>query len=186
MTSTAPDFVEFPHLDPTMLEQLHRGGPLAERPLGDCYRTSIACLLGASDPRVVPHFVDMVEDIDTTLPLGWETHRMARRWLRDEMDLDLFPCLLSFAIKSERPFLASARSKSGDWWHVLVCQGTEVIHDTARHQAPDREPYTWQDVLEGGDVCALVLTLPYEPTPDAQLVAWSIEAREAELEGVGR
>jgi hypothetical protein len=180
---TGPDFVYFPNIDgPSRLKQLHRGGPDGTRPRGDCYRTAIACLLDAGHPERVPHFVDMVEDIKTNTSLGWETHRQARLWLRSELELDLFPCLLEFAVDSGRPFMASAPSKSGDWWHVLVCQGAEVLHDPAAHQAPDREPYVWQDVIDGGDDCAVLLVLPYEPAPDAQLVAWALDAREDTLD----
>ncbi|HRW40788.1 MAG TPA: hypothetical protein P5193_04495 [Microthrixaceae bacterium] len=194
MTALVDELVYFPDLpELTRLDQLHRaqtrpgetqgadGGPWV-RPVGDCWRTSIACILGASAPTFVPHFADMVEDLDTQVPLGWETLRIARHWMRAELELDLFPLELDAAADTGRPFIASARSRTGPWWHVLVCQGRTVVHDTAAHHATDGQPYTWQDVLDGLDGSVLMVTLPYNPGPDAQMANWILAARADDLD----
>lgn len=178
------ELVHFPTLpELTRLHQRHRGGPDGDRPRGDCWRTSIACILGAPDPTYVPHFVDDVEDLVTSAPLGWETLRLARHWMRSHLELDLFPIDLDAASGTDRPFIASARSKTGPWWHVLVCQGTEVVHDTAAHHATGTDPYTWQDVVDGGDTTTLMVVLPYQPGPDAQMANWMLTARADHLDG---
>lgn len=179
MTITYPPMVHIPNgLELTRLAQLHQGvKPSDGRPLGDCYRTSLGCLLGVDHPEAVPHFVDIVEDLPAgTTALGWETHRLARLWLRT-LELDLWCGDLDWAAEVGQPFAVTVKSRRGPWGHVLVAQGHEIVHDpNASVMAVGEEPYSWSEaVAYGGD--ALVIVLPYDPDPDTELAHWrSLEA----------
>ncbi|MCB0977959.1 MAG: hypothetical protein KDB02_10925 [Acidimicrobiales bacterium] len=146
-------------IEHTELLQVHEHVP-DQKPSGDCYRTAIACLLGAKDPTHVPHFVDLA-------PKGpWEHLRAARRWLREEMVLDLFPGDLDQAIELGVPYMLSVPSKKGPWGHIVIGKAGEVVHDPSGLDYSDAEP---------DEPIAWVLTTPYDPDPDAQIAAWLLE-----------
>ena len=168
----------------TRLQQMHRGVVQdgSVRPVGDCYRTAIASILGLSSPTEVPHFADITEDLVTTVPLGWETYRLARRWLR-ERGMDMLPVTVEGAVRVGVRYIASVNSRRGDWSHVVVAMGRRVVHDPSSETLAELglEPYTFADV-EAAGYEALVFVAPYDPGPDAQLVQFAIEAREWELD----
>lgn len=68
-------------VDIAELAQLHNNGPELT-PVGDCYRTSLASLLGFSSPDKVPHFVQMAHDAFGKEGLAPEP-MWAREWMRD-------------------------------------------------------------------------------------------------------
>lgn len=169
------DIVHLPNgLNLSRLAQVHKhaGAEDADRPVGDCYRTAIACLLGCADPTEVPHFADIVEDLDVDC-LGWEAHRLARQWLRAERELDLYTATLEWAVDLGRPYIAGVVSRRGPWNHVVIAEGTRVIWDPtgAALAAEGLLPYTWADV-EAVDAAVDVLVLPYDPDPDEQIAQW--------------
>lgn len=173
-------------LELTRLDQLYGHDGTGRRPLGDCYRTAIACILGATRANSVPHFVDQAEDlVDPEYVLGWEAHRLARRWLR-ELGVDLCPIALPAAIELGVPFLASVQSKRGEWGHIVVAQGAAIAHDpagTALERA-GLPAVTWADVVEyaerdePGVATGDVIVKPYSPDPDEQLATWADWHRE--------
>lgn len=184
MTATAYPLLTLPSL--TRLQQLHCGVVQdgSVRPVGDCYRTAIASTLGLSSPTEVPHFADITEDLVTVVPLGWETYRLARRWLR-ERGMDMLPVTVEGAAESGVRYIASVNSRRGDWSHVVVAMGRRVIHDPSSDTLAELglEPYTFADVVAAGYE-ALVFVDPYDPGPDAQLVQFAIETRALDLDQV--
>lgn len=182
MTGHEHPLIKLPPL--TRLEQLYLGGRNdgATRPVGDCYRTAIACAIGLPSPADVPHFADLTQDLTTTVPLGWETFRLARRWLR-ERDMDLLPVRLDAAVDAGCRYIASVDSKRGPWSHVVVAMGRRVIHDPSGVALAELgfTPYDFEDILAAGWE-VLVFVDPYDPGPDAQLVEFAIEARAWELD----
>lgn len=152
--------------DPSRLHQMvpsHRPG---EGAIGDCWRTGLACLLGASHAYYVPHFVEQTIDHENG---QWEVLRVARHWLRD-MHLDIMPVQVEAVAEWDCPYLLSVRSKKGDWNHVVVAWGREVWHDPS---ALD-DGYCWSDRVE--DQAAEVLCRPYSPDPEEMVRRWIAEA----------
>lgn len=177
-----PDQVFLPSgLTLSRLEQLHIAvpGDSDERPVGDCYRTAIACLLGAPSPAEVPHFVDDLLDVPPSWPdaPAWDVFAAARTWLRTNFELDLFPSNIGWAADGGTRFLAGVQSRRGSWGHVVVAMGRRVIHDpsAARMAELGLAPYTWDDVV-AYDSHAEVIVRPYDPAPDVWLAETIAEA----------
>lgn len=151
-------------IEHTELRQLHRHIP-GVLPSGDCYRTAIACLLGATDPADVPHFVDLDGG------KRWEFHRLARHWLRTEEGLDLCPVDLDVAASLDIAYMLNVQSQAGPWGHCVIAKAGEVIHCPSgkdyRGAAPD-EPFAW------------VLTHRYDPDPDTQIAEWAAQVAAEE------
>lgn len=140
----------------------HRPG---EGRIGDCWRTGLACLLGAPTPTYVPHFVE--DTIDH--PDGhWEVLRVARLWLR-EMGLDVMPVKPEAAAEWDCPYLCTVQSKRGPWPHIVVAWGETIWHDPSGVDGG----YSWGDRLE--DASAEVLCEPYGPEPDEMVRRWAAE-----------
>ncbi len=178
---------------PTMLAQLHRHQPeldqLDPTHVGDCYCTCIAALLGAKLPNQVPHFTHLalVAEAAAGHPLPWEHERLARHWLRNEMDADLALLDIEAAMDTGAPYLVAVASKTGPWSHVVVAQGDAVVVDPSAWMR-DSDPtggFTLEDCSDG---LAEVLARPYEPGPDEVVAArrrWLAELNEDEAEGTG-
>lgn len=158
---------------PTYLAQTIRASthqPAERDParIGDCWRTVIACLIGADDPTTVPHFVaQATANTGGFGRCGWETVRLTRVWLR-ERGLDL-----AFLSRVDADALGVAygldvHSVNGPWLHVVVARGGEVVHD------PAGDGYAMA-ADAGNAVC--VICEPYEPDPEALISAW--ETNEA-------
>lgn len=142
--------------EPTHLRQAHAHYAGAN-PVGDCFRTCVASLLGASTPHDVPHFVQ--ESIDAGIEDGRDDTRRARLWLRGHQGLDLAYVDLDLARRFEVPFLATVQSKGGPWGHSVVVAGDDhVICPTGTTS------YTVEDV--DCEQPVQVLTLPYDPDPE--------------------
>ena len=144
----------------TFLEQKHGHRPWAEGGrMGDCWRTNIACLIGAKDPEEVPHFVEIQHSLGD---VDFEEMRLAREWLRSR-DLDLAAVNIGEAVRLNVPYLASVPSQVGPWRHSVIAQGMEVIHDPSGFGGYD---------LEEADVVVEVLVQPYEPEPAEMVKRW--------------
>ena len=148
-----------------------------EGAVGDCWRTCIACLLNAPEATYVPHFMEQVQHL---YPMGgWEALRLARTWLRDELNLDLIESPLDFAVESGAPYILTVQSKVGDWGHCVIARGREVIHDPSGIEGG----YTFED--RKPDRNADMLCTPYLPDPDELIRRWA-EQEAAELDDIGR
>ena len=158
--------------EPSRLRQLnrHTGDSPADM-IGDCFRTSIACLLGYSRPDYVPHFVEETIRAGLDEHGGWEDIAAARRWLRSAEELDLAFIDRDEADRLGCPYQVTVRSHSGPWNHSVVGQRGEVVWCPTTGDAETKHPgaYTMRDALE--DV-VLVVCHPYEPDPDAMLAQW--------------
>lgn len=154
---------------------VHRPG---EGKVGDCWRTAIACLLGAPDPTVVPHFMEQVMHLS---PLGgWEATRLARTWLRAETVYDLMEVNLAYAKSTDLPYIAAVHSKTGDWTHCVIARGDQVIHDPS-----GIDGYTLDDIAR--DTVDMIVT-PYTPDPDEMVRQWAEQeaAEKASHAGASR
>ena len=135
--------------------------------IGDCYRTCIACLVGADSPDEVPHFVEQRKDTGDD---PWEDIRLARTWLRDHHGADLIHLSHRRAVELAVPYLATVQSKSGPWPHVLIGRRGYVEHDPSGLWFGRVVPLDdVNDVVE-------VLCLPYAPDPDELIRRWVEEA----------
>lgn len=131
-------------------------------PVGDCYRTCVAALIGRTHAEDVPHFVQQRMD---TGDGRWEDFRLARVWLRENENLDLAYITEKEAIERELPYLLTVQSKKGDWPHVVVAQIGRVLHDTSGGDYSTFE--RWDD----GPV--EILCEPYVPDPDELVRIWA-------------
>jgi hypothetical protein len=138
---------------------------------GDCFRTCIACLIGADDPTAVPHFAadNIAKHGDIDKP-GWADLRDARFWLRVTYDLDIFPLSLPVADEMGVHYMATVLSPAGVHHSVIAKQGRVVWcpagHDT-EHMAMLPDESAW------------VISRPWHPTPDVMVDEW----RAADAEG---
>lgn len=148
----------------TELSQTIEGGPpTPEEPPGDCYRTALASLLGCSSPTDVPHFVELSFWCREDGFGGWHTHRLARQWMRDTLDLDLICVDPEAAAASGATYLASVRSVRGPWNHSVVAQQGQVIHD----------PSGRLDLYRSAPILgAEMVVAPYDPDPDELIRLW--------------
>jgi hypothetical protein len=135
--------------------------------IGDCWRTVIACLIGADDPTTVPHFVAQATSSAGYSRCGWETVRLTRLWLR-ERALDLVFIDRAKADELGVSYGLDVFSVRGPWLHTVVARRGEVVHD------PAGDGYA-MTADAGNPVC--VICDPYEPDPDALVSEW--EAAEA-------
>lgn len=161
--------------DPSHLYQLNRHtGDGVDDLIGDCFRTSIACLLGYSRADLVPHFVEQTIKAGLVEHGGWEDIAAARRWLRAAEELDLALIDQAEADRIGCAYLATVRSNAGPWNHSVVARHGEVIWCPT---TGDTGAYTIDDVLE--DIVHVVC-LPFDPGPDEQLAMWRRERARAE------
>lgn len=130
--------------------------------IGDCYRTAIACLLGAPTPTYVPHFVEQTMHVE--VDPGWEQRKLARAWLR-EMGLDMMTVTLDFAQEAGRPYVVTVQSRRGAYHHAVVGCGSDILHDPS-----GADCYTADDIV---DEAAEMLCLPYDPDPDEMVRVWT-------------
>lgn len=152
-------------IEPTMLTQQHFGGPRDEPGWvpGDCYRTAIGCLVACSRPDQVPHFAEMAEACPGPM-FGWHAIRLARQWLRHELDIDLMVITPEAAAGYGVPYVATVDSVAGPWLHCVLAQSGEVIHD----------PSGKLDSHIGAEIMqAEVLVAMYDPEPDAMVRWWT-------------
>lgn len=158
-----PDWhAEVLNITPSRLRQLVTHDP--EQGLyGDCFRTTIACLIGASSPDDVPHFVaDNINRDGDVDPKGWTDLAAAREWLR-RIDLDLFPLSLDDADALGVHYKTTVDSPLGVK-HSVVAQAGRVVWCPAGHDL---------DVLAIlPDAGAWVVSRPWSPDPAAMVAHW--------------
>lgn len=147
-------------IEPTHLRQLFRQGG---GEIGDCFRTVIACMVGANDPTLVPHFVADTINAGLDDSNGNEDIAAARRWLRTSEGLDLMLVDRSQANQLGVPYLLTVRSTSGAWNHAVLAQYGVV------QWCPSGGRYAIEDAV---DELALILVEPYDPDPDELLAIW--------------
>lgn len=169
----APEYELYPaEVRMTRLRQAIPGRLIEGRP-GDCWRTCIACLIGAADPEEVPHFVEQAEQAGpnegATLAEHW---LLARRWLR-RRGLDLGVTALDAAADTGIPYMLSVPSHRGPWGHVVIAQGREVIWDPS-----GLDDYRWEE-HDPAESDPRMLVLPYEPDPDTEVARWRSAEGEA-------
>ncbi len=126
---------------------------------GDCFRTTIACLLDLDCPMQVPHVMDGVE----TPEANFAALEKMNKWLDDVWGLRLieipFPAetlcsmLDSAAVLTEGcRYLLTGMSSAGHP-HVVVCKGDQIEHCTSGNglvgpaKAADGRPYFWVGLL---------------------------------------
>lgn len=156
--------------------QRYQGSPynlssFEEAGVGDCYRTAIACLIGARTLEEVPHIQHRrnVDEYLAGIELPWHDRRIAREYLRT-IGLDLATVYRSAADELGVRYLVSVQSKKGPWLHVVIGHRGEVIFDPS-----GRDDYTMADAAD--ELCE-VICRPYEPDPAAMIVAWLAASRE--------
>lgn len=117
---------------------------------GDCWRTSIACILGLH-PATVPNFARFYSWMDE-----------ARLWLADRgLDYGVTPSPAwvlenSDAYPVDQLFIATGQSPRGDWRHCVVMnRALELIHD----------PHPSGDGLANIQIVELITTWPLFPRP---------------------
>lgn len=131
---------------------------------GDCFRTTIACLIGADDPTVVPHFVaDTIANNTSGDPPAWADLRAAREWLRLNLDLDIFPLAHDVADEMDVHYKGSVLSPAGVW-HSVVAKAGEVAWCPAGYPTDELELLRVDS--------AWVITEPWSPRPKAMVDEW--------------
>lgn len=161
--------IEFQYLldrEPTRLMQVHMHGQYASTGIsGDCFRTAIACLLGAQDPADLPHFVQDTIDANggTVHDDGTEDIRRARLWLRDNEGLDLAPVSATLALGYGVPFVVTVQSKAGPWGHSVLVLADRTVHCPTTGSSGG---YTVADINDPDHDTALVLAMPFDPEPN--------------------
>lgn len=168
---TAPEWhAEVLNITPSQLRQVVTHHPDEGR-YGDCFRTCIACLIGADAPEDVPHFVanNIARDGDGDAdPKGWADLAEARRWLRSTHDLDLFPLTRDDADELGVHYKATVKSPLGVM-HSVIGRSGKVVWCPAGHDPAG------MSMLLGES--AWVISRPWNPDPDAMVEGW----REAEV-----
>lgn len=162
---------------PTLLDQQYLGG--GDRlPMGDCYRTSLAALLGLDDPRKVPHFVQLTSlhlDTFSRTAGGWHDDFWTRDWLRSIGYVDLaefhLDDLQAWAIHEDLdtlPCLACVPSRAYPGLnHSIVWDAVRdqtLVDPASRNRT--RRPYARDEIKDG---FAQALCKPYDPDPLTQL-----------------
>ncbi len=147
------------------LAQLHRNGPEIE-PCGDCYRTALACLLGADHPTDIPHFVNI--SISNFGKRGSPPEYMwTRQWLRETHGKDLF-----FTHLDEIEQMAEANDV--DMFGLATIPGFNakwhcVVWDV-RNERVHWDPYKLTgynlDKSLISNQAIEVITTPYDPAPE--------------------
>lgn len=125
------------------------------QPCGDCFRACLASVLEAPLSRI-PHFMDMTMGMSGKHG-GRHARRLARQWLRDELDIDLASIDPTSSPVQDFPFVVSVREAKH---FVVMSPDGSVYHDPNpnRRSAPRLVP------AEGDDWLAIVT--PYDPPPD--------------------
>ena len=160
--------VEVPIIEPTELRQVHKHRT-EESSIGDCFRTTIACLIGADQATDVPHFCEQTIAAGLDDHGGWEDIMAARRWLRDTHGLDLIFIGREQADEIGVAYKLTVKSQRGDWNHSVVGRNGAVIWDPS-----GADTYTMADAYP--DESVGVISMPFDPDPDEQIRRW----REAE------
>lgn len=159
-------------LEPSTLRQVVKHSPPTS--YGDCFRTCVACLIGASDPRHVPHFVaQSIEAAGGQLDPAegaWEDLAAARTWLRAEHELDLFPMTRSDADEMGVHYKATVISPTGVH-HSVIGRAGQVVWCPAGYDVAKL------DMLPGESVW--VVARPWLPDPEGMVAEW----RQRRLEG---
>jgi hypothetical protein len=166
-------------IEPTRLRQLHRHtGESPSGLIGDCYRTVIACLLGATKADDLPHFVEDTIRAGLDQEGGWEDIAAARRWLRANEGIDLAAIDRDQADTLGCAYQLVVRSKTGPWNHSVVGRRGEVIWCPSTGDGDDPGSYTIADGFD--DEPVLVLCEKYDPDPDELLAQWRVSSREGD------
>lgn len=142
---------------------------LEDNKLGDCWRTSIACLLRTSTPEEVPHFMARRSRLEHHLKreLPWSDLRMTRNWLRRVHGLDLGVVKPEVAGEFGCAYILSVNSKSmPGFGHVVIAREGKILHDPS----PLNLGYSMEDSRGEAFV---ICTEPYEPNPTEQIQLWS-------------
>lgn len=166
----APWCAEVLAIDVSFLRQVVKHNPPGS--YGDCFRTTIACLIGANTPYDVPHFVALNCAVDGDVdPLGWSDLRDARLWLREKHDLDLFPLIREDADELGVYYKATVKSPAGVNHSVLARQGRV-------RWCPNGWPIDGMEMLP--DESAWVISRPWSPDPVAMVDEWraNVEAND--------
>jgi hypothetical protein len=148
----------------TELEQLYKNGPEFS-PVGDCYRTALACLFGFKDPEAVPHFVD--EACNAFGKGGIAPEPMwVREWAQsigwDMAGLDLESCKDWCKVTGVPLFgLATVPGHQAKWhsvvWDVLE---SRVRWDPSTCESRDLD----EDMISGGYL--EIVVAKYDPGPE--------------------
>lgn len=135
------------------------------RTYGDCFRTVVACLIGADQATEVPHFVadNIARDGEEGDPQGWHDLRDARLWLRLTLDYDLFPLSHDVADEMGVRYKSSILSPSGVV-HSVVGQRGRVVWCPAG--------YPTEPMVMNRTESAWVISRPYSPTPAEMVAEW--------------
>jgi len=152
--------------NPSRLWQLHHNGP-ERTPVGDCYRTALACLFGLDNPERVPHFVD-IELQHRSIHQPSVSHLWAREWIRDATGgCDLASCpatvIHDLAVLEGVPIYGVATVPGHRaTWHCVVWESltNACWHDPTPPHLRTKN-YTADDVTE-----LEVVVLPWEPGPN--------------------
>jgi hypothetical protein len=120
-----------PYTQTITADPARNDGRDAEGVMGDCWRTSIACLLD-TDPKCVPHFVHEHEE-------KW--YGATQEWL-DERDMDIFYCpfplderVMEWWDRWSRThvvgIILDGLSPRGNFYHAVVgdTNPIDVLHD---------------------------------------------------------
>ena len=126
---------------------------------GDCFRTTLACLLDCDKPEDVPHFMEemMGEEVSNEgLKQMWlrindwlsANHGVRHMLLPYDGDLELQEVLdMIGGIADPRiMYMLSGRSKIDN--HVVICKGNKIIHDTNPNNKP---PYLYGPGINPAD-----------------------------------
>lgn len=114
--------------------QLYRHDPSNDI-FGDCYRSTIGCLLGI-EPHKVPHFYQL--DVEGR---GKSTFVAVREWLAElgytvaTVSYTSFGPELSAHMARENPgvvHMFSGKSPRGNWSHVVIMCDGKIIWDCAK------------------------------------------------------
>lgn len=162
-TTLDPWYAEVLHVEPiTQLRQVVKHDP--PNSYGDCFRTVIACLIGASDPTVVPHFVaDNIERHPDEPNPAYLDLRAARSWLR-RRGLDLFPMSCDDADDLGVPYKAAVAVSPMGVPHSVVARSGRI------EWCPAGRPLDTMEVDRTQS--AWVIARPWRPTPTAMVREW--------------
>ena len=145
-------------------------------PVGDCYRTAWAAVLGLDDPELVPHFVQISIDNHGRASSGWHDSRLVRQWLRllpgdlDSMDAPV-SWFVEFAEANELttfPVVATVPSRAHpSFMHSIAWDAAQgkCLLDPADWDVV--EPYRPDEVVDAAALC-----IGYEPEPEAAQRRW--------------
>lgn len=131
--------------------------------IGDCWRTSIACLLGYPNPETVPHFVAELPARDNP---HYRDVRAARWWLR-RFGVDLAVIEHRSIENGTVPFMATRTSPRGTH-HSVIGIGRSWVWDVAGYDLGHYSPPEPDEPVE-------LLVEPYAPGPADLYNEWETE-----------